>query len=133
MMTHTRQTPRYSATFLRTTLTCRLVLACGSLVLWSAVAAHASGLPLNGLPYQGLPMNGLPYNGLPFNGVDGNGLPYNGMPRNGLPRQGMPLNGLPTQGVSSPSGGSAPAVPAVPQQSLPWSTLSQRPIGKSTQ
>jgi len=63
-------------------------------------------------------INGMPYNGMPFNGVLINGMPYNGMPMNGTPLHGHPAN----EG----------SVPPVQSESLPWSTLSQRPLGTST-
>ena len=106
MMTQTRRTIRRSARVFRTTVTASLVTACCGLVLWSAVTAHASQ-----------PCNGMPSNGMPFQG---------------MPRQGLPINGLPTQDVISHGVVHAPTVPAVPQETLPWNGLSQRPLGQST-
>jgi len=112
MATQTRLTIRRSVRFLRATLTAYVVVACCGLGLWSVVAASTE-LPLNGLPSNGLPLNGVPLNGMPFNGV----------PSNGIPIQGLPMNGLPAHEGS---------VPPVQSESLPWSTLSQRPLGTST-
>lgn len=72
--------------------------------LLEAVAAHAD---VDG--------NRMPFNGMPFNG-----MPIQGMPTNALPMNGTPLNGLPTKEGSPPT---------VQSESLPWSTLSQRPLG----
>ena len=115
MATQTRRTIRRSARFLRATVTASMVAACCGLILWSTVAAHAAA-----------PYNGMPYNGMPFNGIGPNGMPFNG-----TPLQGMPRNGLPTQGgISNGVVINAPTVPAVLQESLPWSGLSQRALGK---
>jgi hypothetical protein len=65
----------------------------------------------------------MPYNGMPFQGLLLNGTPYNG-----YPIQGMPMNGTPLQGRPANEG----SVPPVQSESLPWSTLSQRPLGQST-
>ena len=51
-----------------------------------------------------------------------NGLPVNGVPTNGLPTNGVPLNGLPANEGS---------LPAAQSERLPWSTLSQRPLGET--
>ena len=99
MATQTRRTTRRSARFSRATVTAYMVTACCGLVLWSAVAAHAAA-----------PWNGMPFNGMPFNGV-----PTNGIPMNGTPLHGRPAN----EG----------SLPSVQSESLPWSTLSQRPVG----
>jgi hypothetical protein len=136
MATQTRRTTQQSGKFHRATLKASIVTACCGLVLWSAVAAHAAaswnGIDLNGMPFQGLilngtprngvPLNGVIFNGMPINGVDGNGMPFQGMPRNGLPMNGTPLHGHPANEGS---------VPPVQSESLPWSTLSQRPLGTS--
>jgi hypothetical protein len=102
MTTQPRQATQRSATFHRATLKASLVLTCCGLVLWSAVAAHA--------------------------GVDGNGLYLNGLPMNGLPLNGIPLNGMPINGLPAKEG----SLPPAQSESLPWSTLSQRPLGTST-
>ena len=128
MATQTRRITRRAATFFRGTLKAHVVVACCGLVLWSAVAAHAAvslnggpmnGMPRNGMPFQGLLLNGTPLNGIPWNGIGPNGIPFNG-----LPLQGMPHNDLPTQ--------EGALLPTVQRESLPWSTLSQRPLGTST-
>jgi hypothetical protein len=133
MTTQTRRTTRRAAKFFRTTVNASLVTACCGLVLWSAVAAHAetprNGLSLNGVPLNGIPRNGMPFqglllNGTPLNGIPWNGIGPNGIPFNGLPLQGMPHNDLPTQ--------EGALLPTVQRESLPWSTLSQRPLGTST-
>ena len=111
MATQTRLTIRRAARFLKATRKAYMMTACCGLVLWSAVAAQASWSN-NGMPFQGLGMNGMPFNGIPFQGL----------PRNGIPTQGVISTGVTT---------TAPTVPAVPQESLPWSTLSQRPLGTS--
>jgi hypothetical protein len=102
MATQTRRTTRRSARFFSATSKASRVTACCSLVLWSAVAAHA--------------------------GVDGNGLYLNGLPMNGLPLNGIPLNGMPINGLPAKEG----SLPPAQSESLPWSTLSQRPLGTST-
>jgi len=105
MATQTRRTTRRAAKFFRDTGKAYMATVWCGLVLMTAVAAHAT--------------------------VSGNGMPRNGMPFNGMPFQGLPLNGLPTQGVISTGGVvNAPTLPAVPQEGLPWSVLSQRPLGK---
>ena len=144
MATQTRRTTRRTARFFRATVTASMVTACCGLVLWSAVTAHAStsgngvpfnglalnglgpnGLPYNGMPRQGLLMNGTPLNGMPLNGIGPNGMPYNGMPRQGMPRNGLPLNGTSLHGHPTHEGSRSPEQ----SESLPWSTLSQRPLG----
>ena len=129
MATQTRQTTRRSARFFRATVTASMVTACCGLVLWSAVTAHAltsaNGLPYNGYPIQGLLMNGTPLNGMPFNGIGPNGMPYNGTPMQGMPRNGLPLNGTPLHGHPTHEGSRS----TEQSESLPWSTLSQRPLG----
>ena len=159
MTTQTRRTTRRTATFFRTTVTASLVTACCGLVLWSAVATHASqplngmpyngipmngmpfnglmingvpwngfptnGMPYNGIPLQGLLMNGTPYNGMPVNGIDLNGVPINGIPIQGMPRNGIPVHGTPLHGLPAHEGSLSPEQ----SESLPWSTLSQRPLG----
>jgi hypothetical protein len=129
MATQTRRTTRRSAKFFRTTVKASMVTACCGLILWSAVAAHAAvtwngmprqGLILNGTPWQGLILNGTPYNGMPFQGLLLNGTPYNGYPIQGMPMNGTPLHGHPAQEGS---------LSAEQSESLPWSTLSQRPLG----
>jgi hypothetical protein len=152
MATQTRRTTRRSAKFFRTTVKASMVTACCGLILWSAVAAHAAvtwngmprqglilnGTPLNGIPWNGIgpngipfngvPIQGMPYNGMPFQGLLLNGTPYNGYPIQGMPIQGMPMNGTPLQGRPANEG----SVPPVQSESLPWSTLSQQPLGQST-
>ena len=122
MATQTRRTTQRSARFFRATIKAHVVVACCGLVLLSAVAAYAE-LPLNGLPLHGVPLNGMPRNGMPFQGLLLNGTPYNG-----YPIQGMPMNGTPLQGRPANEG----SVPPVQSESLPWSTLSQQPLGQST-
>ena len=122
MATQTRRTTRRAARFFRATVKASMVTACCGLILWSAVAAHAA-VTWNGMPRQGLILNGTPYNGMPFQGLLLNGTPYNG-----YPIQGMPMNGTPLQGRPANEG----SVPPVQSESLPWSTLSQRPLGQST-
>jgi hypothetical protein len=112
MATQTRRTTRRSAKFFRTTVKASMVTACCGLILWSAVAAHAA-VTWNGMPRQGLILNGTPYNGYPIQG---------------MPMQGMPMNGTPMQGRPANEG----SVPPVQSESLPWSTLSQQPLGQST-
>jgi hypothetical protein len=147
MATQTRRTTRRSARFFRATVKAAMVTTCCGLVLLSAVVAHAA-LDWNGIPYQGLILNGTPLNGMPFNGlfVNGtpmqgmptqglpyNGMPFNGAPYNGIPIQGMPANGVPVNGVplhGHPA--NEGSLPPVQSESLPWSTLSQRPLGMST-
>ena len=103
MATQTRRTTRRSARFFRATGKTSIVIACCGLVLWSAVAAHASraanGIPFNGLFVNGVPLNGMPFNGIPIQGMPFQGLPMNGMPFNGLYINGMPYNGMPMQGL----------------------------------
>ena len=146
MATQTRRTTRRAAQFFRTTVKASMVTACCGLILWSAVAAHAA-VTWNGIPWNGIPRNGLYFNALDWNGIGPNGLLYNGMPiqgllmngaplngigPNGTPIQGMPRNGLPSQDVLSTGAVvQTPTVPAVPQESLPWSTLSHRPLGEA--
>jgi hypothetical protein len=154
MATQTRRTTRRTARFFRATVNASLVTAYCGLVLWSAVAAHAAissnGMPFQGLPYNGMPfqgmqlqgipfngmphngypiqgllMNGTPLNGMPFNGIGPNGMPYNGTPMQGMPRNGLPLNGTPLQGLPAHEGSLCPEQ----SERLPWSTLSQRPLG----
>ena len=127
MATQTRQTTRRSAKFFRTTVKASMVTACCGLILWSAVAAHAA-VTWNGMPRQGLILNGTPLNGIPWNGIGPNGMPFNGYPIQGMPIQGMPMNGTPLQGRPANEG----SVPPVQSESLPWSTLSQQPLGQST-
>jgi hypothetical protein len=67
-----------------------------------------------------MPYNGMPIQGMPFNGLYVNGMPFQGLPMNGLPTQGIISNGVVV---------TAPTAPAVPQDSLPWNGLSQRPVG----
>ena len=122
MTTQTRRTIRRSARFFRTTVTASLVTAGCGLILWSAVAAQAA-VTWNGMPRQGLILNGTPLNGIPWNGIGPNGISFNG-----VPIQGMPMNGTPLQGRPANEG----SVPPVQSESLPWSTLSQRPLGTST-
>jgi hypothetical protein len=112
MATQTRLTIRRSARFLRTTLKASVVVACCGLVLWSAIAAHA-GVDGNGFYVNGLPVNGYPLQGMPIQG-----LPINGLPMNGTPLHGPPAN----EG----------SLPTVQSEGLPWSTVSQRPLGQST-
>ena len=119
MATQTRQTTRRSARFFRATVTASMVTACCGLVLWSAVTAHAL-TSANGLPYNGYPIQGLLMNGTPLNG-----MPYNGMPMQGMPRQGLPLNGTPLHGHPTHEGSRS----TEQSERLPWSTLSQRPLG----
>jgi hypothetical protein len=114
MTTQTRRTIRRSARFFRTTVTASLVTACCGLILWSAGAAYAAAVS-NGMPY-----NGMPYNGTPIQGMPMQGMPVNGIPRNGLPAQDV---------LSTGSVVHAPTLPAVPQEGLPWHSLSQRPLG----
>ena len=114
MATQTRRTTRRTARFFRATVTASMVTACCGLVLWSAVTAHAS---TSG--------NGVPFNGMPLNGIGPNGMPYNGMPRQGMPRNGLPLNGTSLHGHPTHEGSRSPEQ----SESLPWSTLSQRPLG----
>ncbi len=142
MATQTRRITERSARFFRATVKASMVAACCGLVLMSAVAAHAmqagNGLFMNGLPYNGLPLNGIttngiPLNGMPLNGVALNGLPMNGMAWQGMPIQGMPRNGLPMNGVPLNSlSANEGSLPPVQRESLPWSTLSSRPLGTST-
>ena len=137
MTTQTRRTTRRTARFFRATVTASLVTACCGLVLWSAVAAHAAQ-PLNGIPRNGLYFNALDWNGIGPNGISFNGTPIQGMPHNGVPLQGMtpqgmphngvPVNGTPLQGLPAHEGSLSPEQ----SESLPWSTLSQRPLGQST-
>ena len=142
MATQTRRTTRRSARFFSATVKASLVTACCGLVLWSAVAAHAAldwngipyqglilnGTPLNGMPFNGLFVNGMPMQGLPYNGMPFNGAPYNGIPIQGMPANGVPVNGVPLHGHPANEG----SLPPVQSESLPWSTLSQRPLGTST-
>ena len=72
-------------------------------------------MALQGMPFQGLRLNGAPYNGIGPNGIPFNGYPIQGMPMNGTPLQGRPAH----EGSLSPE----------QSESLPWSTLSQRPLG----
>ena len=144
MATQTRRTTRRSARFFRATVKAYMVTSCCGLVLLSAVAAHAAvtwngmprqGLILNGTPLNGIPWNGIGPNGISFNGVPLQGMPYNGMPfqglllngtpYNGYPIQGMPMNGTPLHGHPAQEG----SLSAEQTESLPWSTLSQRPLG----
>ena len=104
MATQTRRTTRRSAKFFKTTGKASMVTACCGLILWSAVAAHAA-VTWNGMPRQGLILNGTPYNGYPI--------------------QGMPMNGTPLHGHPAQEG----SLSAEQSESLPWSTLSQRPLG----
>ena len=142
MATQTRRTTRRSATFFRATVKASMVTACCGLVLLSAVVAHAAldwngipyqglilnGTPLNGMPFNGLFVNGMPMQGLPYNGMPFNGAPYNGIPIQGMPANGVPVNGVPLHGHPANEG----SLPPVQSESLPWSTLSQRPLGMST-
>jgi hypothetical protein len=121
MATQTRQTTRRSARFFRATVKACMVTACCGLVLMSTVAAHAAWSP-NGVPLQGMPIQGLPLNGTSFNGIGPNGIPTQGMPRNRLPLNGMPLHGHPAHEGSR----STEQI-----ESLPWSTLSHRPLGEA--
>jgi hypothetical protein len=127
MATQTRRTTRRSARFFRATIKAHVVVACCGLVLLSVVAASAelplNGLPINGIPLNGVPLNGMPLNGMPIQGLPLNGMPFNAVPSNGIPIQGMPMNGLPTKEGS---------LPTAQSESLPWSTLSQQGVGKST-
>jgi hypothetical protein len=107
MATQTRRTTRRSARFFRATVKASMVTACCGLILMSAVAAHAAA---------------------PFNGMPRNGLPLQGMPMQGMPTNGIPVNGTPLQGLPASEG----SLPSVQSESLPWSTLSQRPLGQST-
>jgi hypothetical protein len=107
MTTQTRRTTQRAVKFHRTTLKAFIVTACYGLVLWGAVAAHA----LSGA-------NGMPFNGMPFNGAVLQGMPFQGLPMNG-----WFFNGLPAQDS---------ALPAGQPDRLPWSTLSQRPLGTRT-
>ena len=124
MATQTRRTTRRSARFFRATGKTSIVIACCGLVLWSAVAAHAA-VSLNGGPMNGMALNGLYVNGTPMQGMPFNGVPINGTPFNGLPFQGLILNGTPLQGLPAHKGSLSPEQ----SESLPWSTLSQRPLG----
>src|SRR5215510_7245368 len=105
MATQTRRTTQRSARFFRATGKAYMVTACCGLILLSAVAAHAARS-----------QNGMPYNG----------MPYNGMPFQGLLMQGLPAYGVPATGSTVQT----PPAPTVPQDSLPWTGLSQRPLGK---
>ena len=134
MTTQTRRTIRRSARFFRTTVTASLVTACCGLILWSAGAASAAavlnGMPYNEMPFNGIPRNGMALQGMPFQGLRLNGAPYNGIgpngiPFNGYPIQGMPMNGTPLHGHPAQEG----SLSAEQSESLPWSTLSQRPLG----
>ena len=131
MATQTRRTTRRSARFFRATGKAYMVTACCGLVLWSVVAAHgstaANGMPFNGLETNGMPFNGIPIQGMPIQGMPRNGYPIQGMPYQGLPVNGVPMNGTPLQGRPVNEG----SLPAVQSDSLPWSTLSQRPLGTS--
>jgi hypothetical protein len=129
MATQTRRTTRRSARFFRATVKVYMVTACCGLVLLSAVSAYAetprNGLDLNGVFINGMPFNGAVLNGMPMQGLPINGVPYNGMPFQGLPRNGIPMNGVPLHGHPAHEG----SIPPVQSESLPWSTLSQRPLG----
>jgi hypothetical protein len=144
MATQTRRTTGRSARSFRAIGKASMVTACCGLILLSAVAAHAgaysngipyNGMGLNGMPFQGLILNGTPYNGIPWNGIGPNGIPFNGVPIQGMPHNGLPYNGYPIQGM--PMQGmphndlptQEGALPTVQSEHLPWSTLSQRPLG----
>ena len=137
MATQTRRTTPRSARFFKATVKASMVTACCGLGLWSAVAAHAS-TPLNGMPFNGMPSNGINLNGASSNGLYVNGTPYNGInfngqSYNGIPIQGLPMNGLPMHGTSLHGrAANEGSLPPVQSESLPWSTLSQRPLGQST-
>jgi hypothetical protein len=147
MATQTRRTTPRSARFFKATVKASMVTACCGLGLWSAVAAHAStplnGMPFNGMPSNGINLNGASSNGINLNGASSNGLyvngtPYNGInfngqSYNGIPIQGLPMNGLPMHGTSLHGrAANEGSLPPVQSESLPWSTLSQRPLGQST-
>jgi hypothetical protein len=125
MATQTRRIARYSTTFFRSTGK-YVVLACSGLVLLSAIAAQAS--VVNGMPRNGMPRNGMPYNGMSYNGQGSNG-----MPRNGLPFQGCPMNGLLMNGTGAQDASYSSNPPSnVQNETLPWATLSQKALGKTS-
>ena len=137
MTTQTRRIARRSAKFFRATGKAYMVTACCALVLLSAVAAHAS-VSINGVSFNSLSLNSLSFNGLPLNGLPRNGMPFNGIPLQGLPINGMPFNGCPMdelflQGTAAHGANySSESSPRVPNESLPWATLSHQGLGKSS-
>ena len=137
MATLTRRIARCSTTFFRAASKAYMVAAFCGLVLMSAVAAHAE-IMLNGMPFNGLESNGIGPNGIGPNGVTPNGMPRNGMPFNGTPWNGMPFNGCPMDelflhGTAAHGANySSESSPRVPNDNLPWATLSHQGLGKSS-
>jgi len=67
---------------------------------------------------------------LTVNGLSQNGLTMNGFPLNGLPTKGLPLHGLSYDVARQPTNGAQVVRPGVPNESLPFQSISQQGIGK---
>ena len=114
MRTRTRQTMRRSTRFPRATAKTRMVIACCSLLLWSAVYAHA----------------GLFSNGLNPNGLNPNGFTQNGLTQNELTQNGLTQNGWSNDSALQPTRDEQEPSRVVPNDRLPFNSLSQQGIGK---
>ena len=117
MATPTRRIARCSTMFFRAASKAYMVTAWCGLVLMSAVAAYAS-----------LSLNGLTENSLTTNALTLNGMPMDELPLNGCPMDELFLHGTAAHGANYSSESS----PRVPNEKLPWATLSHQGLGKSS-
>jgi hypothetical protein len=113
---------------MKRTMTFAALAMCASLYLTPGPAQ--AGLTSNGLNPNGLNSNGLHLNGLTQNGLHLNGLSLNGLTVNGLTNNGW-ANGLAANSLALPLiTGERESSPAVPNDRLPFNSLSQQGIGK---